>query len=159
MLYFSVVCFSVLCELTQLYVFQRLKMTTQTCLVLCVFWWAMERKDPFLDQISDGSPSKLWPLPWPQTSAQLCRTSRKSSSFRFLFVSFYFLIYPVRLFILLFLSWFHIKACRGEMYDPGVETDSEEAPEFIGISDVPELDFLCCYSTVEGLHCICSVVI
>lgn len=39
-------------------------------------------------------------------------------------------------------------------FDPGVEADSEEAPgEFLGISDVPEADFLCCYSTVEGLHC------
>ncbi|XP_056587276.1 caspase 21, apoptosis-related cysteine peptidase isoform X2 [Triplophysa dalaica] len=47
---------------------------------------------------------------------------------------------------------FFLQACRGEMYDPGVETDSEEAPEFIGISDVPELDFLCCYSTVEGYY-------
>lgn len=72
-----------LCELTVLCVFQCLKITTQTCLVLCVFWWATERKEPFLDQISDGSPSKLWPLPWPQTSAQLCGGSRKSSSFRF----------------------------------------------------------------------------
>lgn len=39
-------------------------------------------------------------------------------------------------------------------YDPGVEADSVEEPgEFFGISDVPEADFLCCYSTVEGLHC------
>ncbi|KAA0719813.1 Caspase-7 [Triplophysa tibetana] len=47
---------------------------------------------------------------------------------------------------------FFLQACRGTMYDPGVETDSEEAPDFIGISDVPELDFLCCYSTVEGYY-------
>lgn len=39
-------------------------------------------------------------------------------------------------------------------FDPGVEADGEEAPgEFFGISDVPEENFLCCYSTVEGLHC------
>nr|XP_055036454.1 caspase 21, apoptosis-related cysteine peptidase isoform X2 [Misgurnus anguillicaudatus] len=46
---------------------------------------------------------------------------------------------------------FFLQACRGMMYDHGVEADSEEAPgDFIGISDVPEVDFLCCYSTVEG---------
>uniref|UniRef100_A0A673H7P9 Caspase 21, apoptosis-related cysteine peptidase n=1 Tax=Sinocyclocheilus rhinocerous TaxID=307959 RepID=A0A673H7P9_9TELE len=49
---------------------------------------------------------------------------------------------------------FFLQACRGLEYDPGVEADSVEAPgEFFGISDVPEADFLCCYSTVEGLHC------
>ncbi len=49
---------------------------------------------------------------------------------------------------------FHIQACRGLEYDPGVEADSVEAPgDFFGISEVPEVDFLCCYSTVEGLHC------
>lgn len=48
---------------------------------------------------------------------------------------------------------FFLQACRGEMYDPGVETDSEEAPqEFTGISDALEVDFLCCYSTVEGYY-------
>lgn len=46
---------------------------------------------------------------------------------------------------------FFLQACRGVEYDPGVEADSVEASEdFFGISDVPELDFLCCYSTVEG---------
>lgn len=54
----------------------------------------------------------------------------------------------------LLLVWFHIQACRGMEFDHGVEADGEEAPgEFVGISDVPEVDFLCCYSTVEGLHC------
>ncbi|XP_051960572.1 caspase 21, apoptosis-related cysteine peptidase [Xyrauchen texanus] len=48
---------------------------------------------------------------------------------------------------------FFLQACRGSKYDPGVETDaSEELEEFIGMSDVPELDFLCCYSTVEGYY-------
>lgn len=46
---------------------------------------------------------------------------------------------------------FFLQACRGQEYDPGVEADSVEAPEeFLGISDAPEADFLCCYSTVEG---------
>uniref|UniRef100_A0A671RCQ0 Caspase-3 n=1 Tax=Sinocyclocheilus anshuiensis TaxID=1608454 RepID=A0A671RCQ0_9TELE len=48
---------------------------------------------------------------------------------------------------------FFLQACRGLEYDPGVEADSVEAPgEFSGISDVPEADFLCCYSTVEGYY-------
>ncbi|KAK2872396.1 hypothetical protein Q8A67_022293 [Cirrhinus molitorella] len=48
---------------------------------------------------------------------------------------------------------FFVQACRGLKYDPGVEADSEEAPEeFFGISDIPEADFLCCYSTVEGYY-------
>ncbi|KAG1942126.1 caspase 21, apoptosis-related cysteine peptidase [Pimephales promelas] len=48
---------------------------------------------------------------------------------------------------------FFLQACRGLEYDPGVEADSEEAPgEYLGISDVPEADFLCCYSTVEGYY-------
>lgn len=58
----------------------------------------------------------------------------------------------------LLLVCFHVQACRGMEFDPGVEADGEaygeEAPgEFFGISDVSEADFLCCYSTVEGLHC------
>ncbi|KAK7143193.1 hypothetical protein R3I93_014383 [Phoxinus phoxinus] len=48
---------------------------------------------------------------------------------------------------------FFLQACRGQEFDSGVEADSEEAPgEFSGISDVPEADFLCCYSTVEGYY-------
>lgn len=48
---------------------------------------------------------------------------------------------------------FFLQACRGMMYDHGVEADSEETSgDFIGISDVPEVDFLCCYSTVEGYY-------
>ncbi|XP_067279478.1 caspase 21, apoptosis-related cysteine peptidase [Pseudorasbora parva] len=48
---------------------------------------------------------------------------------------------------------FFFQACRGLEFDPGVEADSEEAPgEFFGISDVAEVDFLCCYSTVEGYY-------
>ncbi|KAI2651550.1 Caspase-7 [Labeo rohita] len=48
---------------------------------------------------------------------------------------------------------FFLQACRGLEYDPGVEADSVGSPgEFFGISDVPEVDFLCCYSTVEGYY-------
>ncbi|XP_073680179.1 caspase-7-like [Garra rufa] len=48
---------------------------------------------------------------------------------------------------------FFLQACRGLKYDPGVEADSDEAPgEFFGISDIPESDFLFCYSTVEGYY-------
>ncbi|XP_051732941.1 caspase 21, apoptosis-related cysteine peptidase [Ctenopharyngodon idella] len=48
---------------------------------------------------------------------------------------------------------FFLQACRGMEFDPGVEADGEEAPgEFFGISDVPEENFLCCYSTVEGYY-------
>ncbi|XP_051536818.1 caspase-7-like [Myxocyprinus asiaticus] len=42
---------------------------------------------------------------------------------------------------------FFLQACRGKEGDPVDETDSPEG-EFM--SDVPEVDFLCCYSTVEG---------
>lgn len=60
---------------------------------------------------------------------------------------------------ILLLVWFHIQSCRGKDFDPGVEADGEEAAgEFVGISDVPEADFLCCYSTVEGLHFTDSIV-
>ncbi|TRY86418.1 hypothetical protein DNTS_004198 [Danionella cerebrum] len=46
---------------------------------------------------------------------------------------------------------FFIQACRGGNYDPGVEADSVEAlGEFLGMSDPPEVDFLCSYATVEG---------
>uniref|UniRef100_A0A8C1Q5D1 Caspase 21, apoptosis-related cysteine peptidase n=1 Tax=Cyprinus carpio TaxID=7962 RepID=A0A8C1Q5D1_CYPCA len=48
---------------------------------------------------------------------------------------------------------FFLQSCRGVEYDPGVEADSVEAlEEFFGISDAPEADFLCCYSTVEGYY-------
>lgn len=38
--------------------------------------------------------------------------------------------------------------------DPGVETDSGEVDEeeegFVGVSETPEADFMCCHSTSSG---------
>ncbi|XP_030644206.1 caspase-7 [Chanos chanos] len=48
---------------------------------------------------------------------------------------------------------FIFQACRGLQYDSGIETDSEaESSDFVGTSDVPEMDFLCCYSTAPGYY-------
>ncbi|XP_076151095.1 zona pellucida sperm-binding protein 4-like isoform X2 [Alosa pseudoharengus] len=52
---------------------------------------------------------------------------------------------------------FFIQACRGQLMDSGVETDSvepEEEEEFAGVSEALEEDFLCCHSTSPvTLHC------
>ncbi|XP_048094113.1 caspase-3-like isoform X2 [Alosa alosa] len=48
---------------------------------------------------------------------------------------------------------FFIQACRGQLMDSGVETDSvelEEEEEFAGVSEALEEDFLCCHSTSPG---------
>ncbi|KAL4640535.1 Caspase-3 precursor-like [Arapaima gigas] len=47
---------------------------------------------------------------------------------------------------------FFIQACRGEEYDSGVETDSVAVKQksCVKLSDTPEMDFLCGYSTPPG---------
>ncbi|KAJ8383098.1 hypothetical protein SKAU_G00038760 [Synaphobranchus kaupii] len=46
---------------------------------------------------------------------------------------------------------FFIQACRGKEFDAGVEADSaEEDEESVDMSEIPETDFLCSYSTVPG---------
>ena len=46
-----------------------------------------------------------------------------------------------------------MQACRGREYDPGVETietDSADEKQSVQISEIPERDFLCSYSTAPG---------
>ncbi|XP_028831614.1 caspase-3-like [Denticeps clupeoides] len=46
---------------------------------------------------------------------------------------------------------FFVQACRGTMLDSGVEHDcGESEQDFVGAADIPEEDFLCCYSTSPG---------
>ncbi|KAJ8416541.1 hypothetical protein AAFF_G00358290 [Aldrovandia affinis] len=45
---------------------------------------------------------------------------------------------------------FFIQACRGDEYDCGVETDSVEEEQSVQMSEIPEGDFLCGYSTTQG---------